>query len=111
MTSDPRLHAGRRSRAIDRLRTTTTGVAVAGVAGTAAFGLLAAANWSGTPGATGAADVDTGPSATDDGGGDSFGATVPEPTFDAGDQGQPPTQIQPTRPGSGRSHATTGGSH
>jgi len=111
MTSDPRLHAGRRSRAIERLRTTTTGVAVAGVAGTAAFGLLAAATWSGTPGATGAADVNTGPSAADDVGRGSSGATAPEPTIDVGDQGQAPIQLQPTRPGSGRSHATTGGSN
>jgi hypothetical protein len=111
MTSDPRLHAGRRSRAIDRLRTTTTGVAVAGVAGTAAFALLAAATWSGTPGATSAADVGSGQGPSGNAGQGSSGATAPEPTADPGDAGRAPIRVQPARPGSGRSHATTGGSN
>src|SRR5439155_23288270 len=39
-------HIQRRRRAIERLRTLTTGAAVAGVAGTAGFGILAAVSWS-----------------------------------------------------------------
>jgi hypothetical protein len=42
-----RAHVGRRRAAIDRLRTLTTGVVVAGVAGTVGFGLLAAATFRG----------------------------------------------------------------
>lgn len=54
MTSDPRPHIHRRGHAIGRLRSLTSGVAVAGLAGTAGFGLLAAATWSGNPASTSA---------------------------------------------------------
>ena len=45
------VHAHRRRRALDRLEGLTTGLTVAGVAGTAGFAILAAASWSGVPGA------------------------------------------------------------
>jgi hypothetical protein len=114
MTSDPRIHVGRRSRAIDRLRTMTTGAAVAGVAGTAAFGILAAATWSGEPGATGAAAAaNPTPTATapdDASGRGSSGEALPGGQTQPAAPGGGSTRIRPTQPGSGRSHATTGGS-
>ena len=112
-------HIRRRRRAIDRLRTLTAGAAVAGIAGTAGFGVLAAATWSGTPGATRAADANSGTSGsapepnsgpagngTAPGGGGLFGTTPNE-----GLSPTAPTTIRPVQPGTGRSHATTGGSH
>jgi hypothetical protein len=113
MTIDPRVHAGRRSRAIDRLRTMTTGAAVAGVAGTAAFGVLAATTWSGEPGATGAAAVGPSPTATapdDASGRGSSGAEAPGNQPEPAAPGGGSTRIRPAQPGSGRGHATTGGS-
>ena len=50
-TQESIVHAHRRRRALDRLEGLTTGLAVAGVAGTAGFAILAAASWSGVPGA------------------------------------------------------------
>ena len=47
MNTDLRAHLGRRRKAIARLRTLTTGVVVAGAAGTVGFGLLAAATFTG----------------------------------------------------------------
>ncbi|HEY8438768.1 MAG TPA: hypothetical protein VIK65_09175 [Candidatus Limnocylindrales bacterium] len=128
----PMHHIRRRGRAIDRLRFLTTGAAVVGIAGTAGFGALAAATWSGTPGATSAADgagnsgaasgtggtTASGPGPTvsggrstdedDDGatGGDLFG-TVPNGAATLPGT----TRVRPAQPGSGRSHATSGGSH
>ncbi|HEX5824731.1 MAG TPA: hypothetical protein VFY18_09770 [Candidatus Limnocylindrales bacterium] len=49
MNTHLRAHVGRRRAAIDRLRTLTTGVVAAGVAGTVGFGLLAAATFRGNP--------------------------------------------------------------
>src|SRR4051794_41966137 len=53
-------HAHRRRRALDRLEGLTTGLAVAGVAGTAGLAILAAATWSGVPGARPVNDPPTG---------------------------------------------------
>jgi hypothetical protein len=123
----PTDHIRRRRGAIDRLRTLTTGAALAGIAGTAGFGALAAATWSGAPGVTSAVDVagapdgvsrtsgsgpgpilNSGGSTDDDGArsGDVFGS-VPN----AGAALPGTTRIRPAKPGSGRSHATSGGSH
>lgn len=113
----------RRRQAIDRLRGLTSGAALAGVAGTAAFGLLAAASWSGNPNVTTATDV----------GIDAGGATVPQqdaPQQQAPQATVPGTigngstgssgasasngtnRVRPVQPGTGtnRRHATTGGS-
>jgi len=129
--NDATHHIHRRGRAIDRLRSVTTGAAVAGLAGTVGFGALAAATWSGDPNATSAAGVtngvgiDSGSSGTrggssnvDDGsgggaddGGSFFGAE-PGDAFGAvpNTRNQNPTFVRPAQPGS-RSHATSGGSH
>jgi len=117
MTSDTRFHVRRRDGALIRLRGLTTTAAVAGVAGTAVFGVVAAASWSGQPGVTSAAQLDAGSTRNDD------SAAQPETT----PQTNPFFQTNPntgssggtTNPGStrvrpsfgGRSHATTGGSH
>ena len=42
MSHDPRPHIHRRRHAIGRLQSLTTGAAIAGLAGTAGFGVLAA---------------------------------------------------------------------
>jgi hypothetical protein len=121
--TDAHRHIHRRRRAIDRLRALTTGAAVAGLAGTAGFGAVAAASWSGQPGAQSATDVGTGSSAgstnngsanqrTDDNPstnfvapGDIFGSVPNQGT--AGGT----TRVRPAQPSTGRSHATSGGSH
>ena len=66
MTSDPRPHIRRRDGAIARLRGLTTTAAVAGLAGTAVFGAVAAASWSGDPNAASAADLVPGSGTTND---------------------------------------------
>ena len=122
--TDATHHIRRRRRAIDRLRTLTTGAAVAGVAGTAGFGVLAAATWSGTPGATSASNLDAGtdgttttdstPDPTTRGSttdGAARGGAVFGTTPNGGVTLPGTTRIRPAQPGSGRSHATTGGSH
>ena len=110
MNQDPRLHVRRRRLAIDRLRSLTTGAAVAGVAGVAGFGLLAAATWSGDPSKTGATTTTT----TDDSGGadDSSGSgtngtngSVAKPTQ------RPMTTTPRVQRGTSPGHAATGGSH
>jgi hypothetical protein len=123
MTNDPRLHIDRRDGALVRLRGLTTTAAVAGVAGTAVFGVVAAASWSGQPGVTSAAQVNAGTAQGND------NATQPQTDPQAAPQTNPFFQTNPysgssgssgqaTNPGStrirssygGRSHATTGGS-
>jgi hypothetical protein len=123
MKHDIRLHASRRRRAIDRLQALTAGAAVAGLAGTAGFGVLAAATWSGHPSATGATTgtgaANAGTSAessksqnrqqgtTNDDGYPVFGFN-PVP----GSAGGSTTTQQPrVRNGSGGGHASTGGSN
>ncbi len=128
--NDATHHIHRRGRAIDRLRSVTTGAAVAGIAGTVGFGALAAATWSGNPNVTSAAGATngagtgsgsngtrTGPSNVGDGstgGGDDGGSlfgTAPGGAFGTDPNGgQNPTFVRPAQPGS-RSHATSGGSH
>jgi hypothetical protein len=120
-------HIHRRRLAINRLRALTTGAAVAGIAGTAAFGAVAAASWSGDPSASSATDLGAGstgafpanggassggsrgttnnPSTNGIAPGDIFGS-VPN-TGSAGGT----TRVRPVQPGTARSHATSGGSH
>ena len=116
MTNDPRLHVDRRDGALARLRGLTTTAAVAGVAGTAVFGAVAAFSWSGNPNAASAADLGTEtvpgnvgaeqPLSTPDD--NPFFGTAPR----SGSTGQAtnpsPTRVRPST--GGRSHATTGGS-
>jgi hypothetical protein len=116
MTNDPRLHVYRRDGALARLRGLTTTAAVAGVAGTAVFGAVAAISWSGTPNAASAADLGTGTVSGN------VGADQPQSTPDDnpffGTTPQNRSSGQATNPGSirirpsvgGRSHAATGGS-
>jgi hypothetical protein len=116
MTPDPRNHVQRRGRAIERLRSLTTAVAVAGLAGTAGFGVLAAATWSGNDTTPAAADGRvTTPTAPDDAtGADPPGTDAPVQPFGTGrgSTGQAPTTTTPRVGRSGGSgHATTGGSN
>jgi len=116
MTNDPRLHVYRRDDALARLRGLTTTAAVAGIAGTAVFGAVAAFSWSGTPNAASAADLGTGTVSGN------LGADQPQSTPDdnpffetaprSGSTGQAtnPGSTTRVRPSTGRSHATTGGS-
>ncbi|HEY7131819.1 MAG TPA: hypothetical protein VH440_06180 [Candidatus Limnocylindrales bacterium] len=114
MTADPRVPAGRRGQALDRLRLLTTATAVAGVAGTAGLAVVAAASWSGDPNATKAATVQGGP----DDGTTAQPSTPPRQRNQAvapvdpfgGSSNQGSSGIRPVQPGTGRNHATTGGS-
>jgi len=116
MINDPRLHMRRRDGALARLRGLTTTAAVAGVAGTAVFGAVAAVSWSGDPKATSAADL--GAATIPDDPGTTRQQTAPDPNSIFGtnpfgnSSGQANTPSTPrVRPLSGgRSHATTGGS-
>jgi hypothetical protein len=117
VTTDPRPHIRRRDGAIARLRGLTTTAAVAGIAGTAVFGAVAATSWSGDPNASSAADLGPGSGTTNDNSGsDQQTAPDPESIFGTnpgtGSSGQAtnpsPTRVRPST--GGRSHATTGGS-
>jgi hypothetical protein len=112
MKSDLRPHTRRRRHAIGRLRSLSTGAAVAGIAGTAGFGVMAAMTWSGDPAATPL------PTAAPNGAaGGASGVTVQPPT--AGQArpapgtgfGQPPTLSTPRSNRATGGHAATGGSH
>jgi hypothetical protein len=124
MNNDPRPHIHRRGNAIDRLRSLTTGAAIAGLAGTAGFGVLAAATWSGTATAADQADGTTTNDATGlDGGygttgtngttgaGGTSGTTRPRPAPTAATNQQPTTTIPRVQRVSGGGHASSGGSH
>jgi len=123
MKHDPRPHIRRRGHAIDRLRNLTTGAALAGLAGTAGFGLLAAASWSGTAttantldGSTTTNDTTGGASGTTGGtNGTTGGANPTNPTPRATVAPNSGGSTQQTTPrvqrGSGSGHASTGGSH
>jgi hypothetical protein len=129
------VHAHRRRRALDRLDGLTTGLTVAGVAGTAGFAILAAASWSGVPGKTTANDLPAVVGSVGDGSngsssgtsrsgglgsGSSGGGVQPvnpnlgrvDPNAGTGSGGSNGTQnaprVRPAQPRSG--HATTGGS-
>jgi hypothetical protein len=120
MTHDPRPHIRRRGRAIDRLRSLTTGAAIAGLAGTAGFGILAAESWSGTA-PVGATDTRASEPGLTDTGGSSVGtaprtaptsvgaAPRPAPTSN-GAARQPTTTAPRVQRGSGPGHASSGGS-
>ncbi|HEX2755916.1 MAG TPA: hypothetical protein VHM48_10655 [Candidatus Limnocylindrales bacterium] len=115
MKHDPRPHIHRRRRAIGRLRSMTTGAAIAGFAGTVGFGVLAAATWSGN--AT-AADAAGGSTTTLNGTNDTNGTTGTSGTSrtrivpNTGGTAQQPTTTTPrVQRGSGTGHASTGGSH
>jgi hypothetical protein len=116
MTSDTRFHVRRRDGALARLQGLTATAAVAGVAGTAVFGAVAAFSWSGNPNAKTAADVGVGSTPAN------TGVTQPQTESEENPflQTNPNTSSsgQATNPGTarirpsfgGRSHATTGGS-
>ena len=119
MNHDPRPHIHRRGDAIDRLRSLTAGAAVAGLAGTAGFGVLAAASWSGNATTANAAGGTT----TTDGGVGSNGSNGT--AGGSGTSGSRGTNVAPNSGGtapqatarprvqrvSGSGHASTGGSH
>jgi hypothetical protein len=103
-----RAHVSRRTQAIDRLRSVTKGVVVAGVAGTIGFGVLAAATFSGKSSAQAATNDETQPPTSRSGSGtsrDQGSGTYVAPT--PGSLGAAPTP-RPTR--TPRPHAATGGS-
>jgi hypothetical protein len=114
MNQDPRPHIRRRGHAIDRLRSVTTGAAIAGLAGTAGFGLLAAVTWSGDATAANAAGGSTttnGTTSTNGTGGTS-GTNRAGIAPNTGGAAQQPTTATPrVQRGSGSGHASTGGSH
>ena len=115
MTHDPRPHIQRRRRAIGRLRSLTAGAAIAGLAGTAGFGILAAASWSGTA-ARAASNSDapgSGLNGTGTGTGDSGTSGIaPRVAPNNGAAIQPPTTTAPrVQRGSGPGHASSGGSN
>jgi hypothetical protein len=109
MTHDPRPHIHRRGHAIGRLRFLTTGAAVAGIAGTAGFGVLAAASWSGasTPDATVAPTT-----TTDDDANAQAAPRIDGPQVipGTGDGAQQPVTAPRVQRGAGPGHAATGGS-
>jgi hypothetical protein len=110
MTHDPRPHIHRRRHAIDRLRSLTVGATVAGLAGTAGFGVLAAASWSGVPKTaddTGATTTDT--SGTSGTTGTSRVGLVPNTGGTA--LTPTPTATPRVKRSSGSGHASSGGSH
>jgi hypothetical protein len=115
MNQDPRPHIRRRSHAIDRLRSLTTGAAIAGLAGTAGFGVLAAATWSGDATAANAAGGSTttnGTTGTNGTGGTSGTNRTTGIAPKTGGTAQQPTVTTPrVQRGSGSGHASTGGSH
>lgn len=110
MQHDPRPHIHRRGIAVRRLRSLTTGTAVVGIAGTAAFGAVAAASWSGDPAATplpAAATTDSTSGRT--GTTPTTPRTGVQPAAPNGGFVQPPTVTGRVNRGTG--HATSGGSH
>jgi hypothetical protein len=110
MQHDPRPHIHRRGIAVRRLRSLTTGTAVVGIAGTAAFGAVSAASWSGDPAAT-----PLPVNATTDSGSSRTGTTPTTPRTGVqqvvpnGGFAQPPTVTGRVNRGTG--HASSGGSH
>ena len=118
MRTRPPLTPGQRYDAWARLHTLTTGVAMAGIAATAAIGAVAAADNPGT--ASGVASANRG---SDAGLGDGPLATDPTAPSDLSSGGQTttpatrkrvralqPQPIQAPTRGSGHAHASSGGS-
>jgi hypothetical protein len=118
MTSDTRFHVRRREGALARLQGLTATAAVAGVAGTAIFGAVAAASWSGNPTAKSAADLGIGSGSDNNPVAQQPAVPTPRAQDDPNDLfGTNPNtgsggsaRLQPVFPRQGRSHATTGGS-
>jgi len=107
MHTDPRPQIRRRRFAIERLRSLSTSAVIAGIAGTAGFGLMAAMTWSGDPNATPLpAAPDTGTTGTN-------GATAPQaqPAAPNTGFGQAPSVTTPRSNRGTGGHAATGGSH
>ena len=101
MNRATRQHVTRRSDALERLETITAAAAIAGVAGTVAFGTIAAITFSGT---ANAADQLPQQNVTLDRSGQSG------PSTDEDDGNQPFLAAPPPQTTSRRGHATTGGS-
>jgi hypothetical protein len=113
---DPRPHIHRRRHAIDRLRSLTMGAAVAGLAGTAGFGVLAAASWSGvTKAADDGGAATNGTSGTDGAGGSDSSGTAGTNRVglapNTGGTALSPTATPRVKRSSGSGHASSGGSH
>jgi hypothetical protein len=96
---------------MDRLRSLTTGAAIAGLAGTAGFGLLAAASWSGASTATDSSGVTTDDATAAPGQVTVRGTTENERPPDSGGSAQQPTPTPKVHRTSGTGHATSGGTH
>jgi hypothetical protein len=118
MKHDPRPHIHRRGNAIDRLRSLTTGAAIAGFAGTAGFGVLAAATWSGTATAANQTDGATSNDTTGvnaatgvNGTGGTSGTNRTRTVPNTGTNQQPTTTVPRVQRSNGTGHASTGGSH
>jgi hypothetical protein len=107
-----RAHVSRRTQAIDRLRSVTTGVVVAGVAGTIGFGVLAAATFSGKSSAQAATNDETQPPTSRSGSGSGSGTSRDQGsgTFVAPTPGSLGTAPSPRPTRTPRPHAATGGS-
>jgi len=112
MNRATRQQVTRRSVALDRLESITTGAAIAGVAGTIGFGALAAITFSGTANAANATDGQSRPTVQDDRSGPSRDDVVtPVAPNSNDDNGVQPFVAAPApQTSSRRSHATTGGS-
>jgi hypothetical protein len=109
MNRDLRHHASRRERAIEQIGAITTAAAMAGVAGTIGFGVVAAASFSGTTTADAPATDRSGPTdVTPDNSGSQrvSGQDDQSQSLGSDDFGVVPAP----RSRSGGGHATTGGS-
>jgi hypothetical protein len=110
--NDPRPHIRRRADALDRHRSIAATAAIAGIAGTAAFSLMAAMTWSGDPAATPLPSAAT----DDDGGSTILAPTLPprahsQSEANGGGFAQPPTVTTPRTGRNSGGHAATGGSN
>jgi hypothetical protein len=121
MNRATRQQVTRRSVALNRLESITTGAAIAGVAGTIGFGALAAITFSGTANAANVTDGQSGSNVQIDRSGRSDDQVIvpaPNTNDDGGiapntnnDSGTQPFVVAPAPQTSTRhSHATTGGS-
>ena len=111
MTYDPRPHVQRRRFAMSRLRSLTTGAAIAGLAGVAGFGIVAAASWSGDPNASSSSSGGSTTSGTGSSGTGSAGQGSPHATPIPVTPPQGAGTTPRVQRGTGSGHAATGGSH
>ena len=115
MQHDPRPHMRRRADALDRHRSIRATAAIAGVAGTAAFSLMAAMSWSGNPDATPLPTTNDANGTSGFTGGITVTPTAPTRTRvqAAPNAGfvQPPTVTTPRIGRNSGGHAATGGSN